>query len=177
MTMLVPNFAEALIVRESEAETFGFAQLMTRLLADGSDTGGALSAMRTTMGAGVEGAKPHTHNQSAELFYVIDGELQMLAGEKVITARKGDMVVVPPNMAHAFATTPTHTADFLIVQAPGLDRFGYFRLAERVMKGEATQADLIASQELYDNHFVDSPAWRAARDNANSPKIVAEGEI
>src|SRR5437879_2043625 len=94
MTMLVPNFAEALIVRESEAETFGFAQLMTRLLADGSDTGGALSAMRTTMGRGVEGAKPHTHNQSAELFYVIDGELQMLAGEKVITARKGDMVVV-----------------------------------------------------------------------------------
>ena len=57
-------------------------------------------------------------------------------------------MVVPPNMAHAFATLPGHSADFLIVQAPGLERFGYFRLAERISKGEATLEDLMASQEL-----------------------------
>jgi mannose-6-phosphate isomerase-like protein (cupin superfamily) len=164
MTILLPNFDEALVVREVEAETFGFAQLMTRLLADGSDTGGALSAMRTTMGRGVEGARPHTHRKSAELFYIIDGALQMLAGEQIINVSKGDMVVVPPEMAHAFATTSDQTADFLIVQAPGLDRFGYFRLVERVMKGEATPADIQASQEVYDNHFLESAVWKAARE-------------
>jgi hypothetical protein len=27
------------------------------------------------------------------------------------------------------------------------------------MKGEATIDDLLATQELYDNHFVDGPDW------------------
>ncbi|HZR43878.1 MAG TPA: cupin domain-containing protein [Ktedonobacteraceae bacterium] len=163
MTIIVPSFDDAIVVREADAEVLGMAQLATRLLADSDATGGALSVMRTTMGESIEGARPHTHSKSAELFYVLDGELQLLAGEKVVTARKGDLVVVPPNMAHAFATTPGHSADFLIVQAPGLPRFGYFRLVERLSRGEATLEDLLASQELYDNHFLQSSVWQAAR--------------
>ncbi len=167
MTMLVPSFDGALVVREADAEVLGLAQLSTRLLADSDATGGALSVMRTTMGEGIEGARPHTHSKSAEFFYVLDGELQLLADSQVITAGKGDLVVVPPNMAHAFATTPGRSADFLIVLAPGLERFGYFRLVERLSRGEATVEELLASQDLYDNHFLDSPVWRAARASAH----------
>ncbi len=163
MTILIPHFDDAIIVREADAEVLGWTSLTTRLLADSNDTGGAISVMRTTMGEGLEGARPHTHSKSAELFYILNGELQLLAGERVITARKGDLVVVPPDMPHAFATTPGHSADFLIAIAPGLDRFGYFRLVERLNRGEATLQELLESQELYDNHFLDSPAWRAAR--------------
>src|SRR2546430_12208979 len=101
MTLIVPSFDDAIVVREADAEVLGMAQLSTRLLADSDVTGGALSVMRTTMGDGIEGARPRTHSKSAELFYVLDGQLQLLAGEKVITAGKGDLVVIPPNMAHA----------------------------------------------------------------------------
>ncbi len=162
--MIVPNFDGNLVVREADAEVLGLTPLSTRLLADSDATGGILSIMRTTMGEGIEGARPHTHSKSAEFFYVLDGELQMLAGSQVITAGKGDLVMIPPNMAHAFATMPDQHADFLIILAPGLERFGYFRLVERLSRGEATLAELLASQELYDNHFLDSPAWRAARE-------------
>ena len=164
MTMIVPSFDGAIVVREADAEVLGLAQLSTRLLADSDATGGALSIMRTTIGEGIEGARPHTHSKSAEFFYVLDGELQLLTGSQVITAGKGDLVAVPPNMAHAFATTPDHRADFLIVLAPGLERFEYFRLVERLSRGEATLEELLASQELYDNHFLDSPVWQASRD-------------
>jgi quercetin dioxygenase-like cupin family protein len=167
MTILAPSFNDAIVVREADAEVLGMAQLSTHLLADSDSTGGALSVMRTTMGEGIEGARPHTHSKSAELFYVLDGQLQLLAGSQVITARKGDLVVVPPNIAHAFATTPSHRADFLIVQAPGLERFGCFRLVERLSHGEATLSELLASQELYDNHFLESPVWQAARASAH----------
>ena len=167
MTIPVPSFDEAIVVREADAEVLGLAQLSTRLLADSDATGGALSVMRTTMGEGIEGARPHTHSKSAELFYVLDGQLQLLAGSQVITAGKGDLVVIPPTMAHAFATTPGHSADFLIVLAPGLERFGYFRLIERLSRGEATLEELLASQELYDNHFLESSIWRAARASAH----------
>ena len=163
MTMIVPNFDDAVVVREADAEALGWSSLSTLLLADSNATGGALSVRRTTIGEGTEGARPHMHTKSAELFYVLDGELQILAGDQVIIAGKGDLVVVPPTMAHAFATTPGHTADFLIVLAPGLERFGYFRLLERLSRGEAQLSELLASQELYDNHFLESPVWRAAR--------------
>jgi quercetin dioxygenase-like cupin family protein len=167
MTLIVPSFDAALVVREADAEVPGMAQLSTRLLADSDATGETLSVMRTTMGEGIEGARPHTHSKSAELFYVLDGQLQLLAGSQVITAGKGDLVVVPPNMAHAFATTAGHSADFLIVLAPGLERFGYFRLVERLSRGEATLEELLASQELYDNHFLESAVWQAARESAH----------
>src|SRR5438128_9494110 len=109
MTMIVPSFDRAVVVREADAEVLGGAQLTARLLADSNATGGALSVMRTTIGEGTEGARPHTHSRSAELFYVLDGELQVLTGEQVVTAGKGDLVVVPPNMVHAFGTPPGHT--------------------------------------------------------------------
>ena len=102
-------------------------------------------------------------NHHTGVYISCQGQLQLLAGSQVITAGKGDLVIVPPNMTHAFATTPGHAADFLIVQTPGLKRFGYFRLAERLSRGEATLEELLASQELYDNHFLESPVWRAAR--------------
>lgn len=166
MTLIIPRFDDALVVREIDAEVLGLAPLATRLLADSDATGGALSIMRTTMGESIEGARPHTHHQSAELFYLLDGQIQLLTGDQVITANKGDLVVVPPDMAHAFATPPGHSADFLIVQTPGLPRFGYFHLVERLRRGEATLEELLASQELYDNHFLDHPVWRAARETA-----------
>src|SRR5215471_11187135 len=150
--MIVPNFDDTVVVREADAEALGWASLSTLLLADSNATGGALSVMRTTVGEGTEGARPHAHTKSAELFYILDGELQILTGDQVITAGKGDLVVVPPTMAHAFATAPGHAADFLIVLAPGLERFGYFRLLESLSKGEATLEELLASQERYDNH-------------------------
>jgi len=172
MTILVPSFDDAIVVREADAEVLGLAQLSTRLLADSDATGGALSIMRTTMREGVEGARPHTHSQSAELFYILDGQVHLLAGDQVLTASTGDLVIVPPNMAHAFATPAAHSADFLIVQAPGLARFGYFRLVERLNRGEATLEELLASQDLYDNHFLESPVWRAAR--GESPERVEQ---
>lgn len=106
ITVLVPRFDDAPVVREAGVEVLGMAELSTRLLADSDATGGALSVMRTTMGESIEGTRPHTHHQSAELFYLLDGQLQLLAGSQVLTAGKGDLVVIPPDMAHAFATPP-----------------------------------------------------------------------
>jgi mannose-6-phosphate isomerase-like protein (cupin superfamily) len=161
MTFPVPSFDDAVVVRAEDAELLGWTSVTIRLLADSPATGGALSVMRTTVGANTEGARPHHHTRSAELFYVLDGRSEILAGDRVLTASEGDLVVVPPRQVHAFATPPGHTTDLLIVQAPGLERFEYFRLIQRLMKGQATIEDLMATQERYDNHFVESPEWNA----------------
>ncbi|HEX3790856.1 MAG TPA: cupin domain-containing protein [Pseudonocardiaceae bacterium] len=153
----------AVVVREADAEVLGAAPSTVRLYADASSTGGALSSQRVTLGPGADGASPHHHTGSAELFFVLDGSLQVLAGDQVVTATEGDFLVVPPLMAHAFGALPGVGADVLIVITPGVERFEYFRLLDRVARGTASPQEILDSQERFDNRFLDSPVWRATR--------------
>ena len=162
MTLIDPRTA---VVRHDEAEVVGGPPSTVRLLLDADATGGALSTQRVTLVSGADGAVPHHHENGSELFYVLGGALQVLAGDDVLTLGAGDMAVVPPRTAHAFAAAPGAPADVLIVITPAVARFGYFRLLERLKKGEVTLEDLLATQERYDNHFVDSPAWTRARSH------------
>ena len=150
---------EPVLVRATEAETVGAAPALVTLLADVSTTGGVLSGARTRLGVGADGAAPHYHTGSSEMFFMLDGKLEVLAGEEIVTVSEGDMLVVPPLITHAFRAAVDSPADVLIVFIPGVERFGYFRLLEKVGHGEATVQDLLDSQEKFDNHFVESPVW------------------
>jgi quercetin dioxygenase-like cupin family protein len=161
MSLFVPKFDSSVIVREAEAEVIGRAPTTVRLLADASATGGALSTQRVTLVGGAPGATPHLHKGSAEMFYMLDGEAQLLSGDDIVTAERGDLVIVPPGMPHAFAAAPGSDADLLIVIAPGVERFEYFRHLQRIALGEVGPESLLEVQELYDNHFLKSAAWDA----------------
>jgi quercetin dioxygenase-like cupin family protein len=163
MSMVVPRFGDTVVVRFDEAEMVGRTPTVVRLLADSSAAGGALSTIRVTLSAGADGARPHHHAGSAELFYVIDGTAQLLSGEEIVTAAGGDLVVVPPDKVHAFGAAPDRDADILIVIAPGVERFEYFRHLERIAYGKVPPESLLEVQELYDTYFHSSPAWDAAR--------------
>jgi len=163
MSLIVPDFDKSVIVRSAEAEVIGRAPTTIQLLADSSSTGGALSTLRATLSDGADGAKPHHHVGSAELFYMLDGTAQLLSGEEIVTAERGDLVVVPPGVPHAFAAAPGHDADILIVITPGVERFEYFRHLERIAFGKVPPESLLEVQELYDTYFRQSPAWDGRR--------------
>ncbi|MEU2926600.1 cupin domain-containing protein [Streptomyces sp. NPDC007251] len=163
MSLFVPKFEESVIVREAEAEVVGAAPATIRLLADSSATGGALSTQRVTLKAGADGAKPHWHDNSAEMFFLLDGAADILSGEDVVTAGAGDLVIVPPGKPHAFAAVPGADADLLIVITPGVERFEYFRHLQRIRLGEATAESILEVQDLYDNHFLRSEVWETRR--------------
>jgi hypothetical protein len=84
MTVLVPNFDDALVVREADAEVLGLAPLSTRLLADSNVTGGTLSIMRTTMGEGIEGARPHTPSGQCHLNKKNVAEVLLFEGKALL---------------------------------------------------------------------------------------------
>jgi len=159
MSLIVPHFDSSVVVRSAEAEVVGRAPATVRLLADSSATGGALSTQRITLTGGADGARPHHHTGSAEMFFMLDGTARLLSGDKIVTAEQGDLVVVPPGMPHAFAAAPGQDADILIVITPGIERFEYFRHLERIGLGKVPPESLLEVQELYDNHFVASEVW------------------
>jgi mannose-6-phosphate isomerase-like protein (cupin superfamily) len=156
------------IIRSGEAEFLGADGYPSsiRLLADASNTNGALSTQRVTLGSGADGASPHLHKGSSELFFVVEGSAQILAGSDVTTLHDGDLAVVPPGTPHAFAAPSGSSADLLIVITPGVERFEYFRLTAQFQLGNASLEDILAAQDRFDNHFLDSPEWRAARTTA-----------
>ncbi|MFF4255986.1 cupin domain-containing protein [Streptomyces sp. NPDC001663] len=163
MSLFVPKFNDSVIVRDAEAEVIGGAPVGVKLLADSSASGGALSTVRVTLKDGADGARPHLHNNSAEMFFMLDGAAQLLSGEDIVTAEPGDLVVVPPGKPHAFAAVPGADADILIVITPGVERFEYFRHLQRIRLGEVTPESLLEVQDLYDNHFLKSAVWDGRR--------------
>jgi hypothetical protein len=64
-----------------------------------------------------------------------------------------------PGVTHAFAAASGRDADLLIVIAPGVERFGYFRTLAEVMAGKVAPDSLVADQERYDTYFEQSAAW------------------
>lgn len=162
MSLIVPNFDNSVVVRSGEAEVVGRAPTSVRLLADSSAAGGALSTIQVSLAEGANGARPHHHAGSAELFYLLDGTAQLLSGEQIVTAERGDLVVVPPRLTHAFRAAPGENAEILIVIAPGVERFEYFRHLARIAYGEVPPESLLEVQELYDTYFERSPVWDAA---------------
>ncbi|MEO3783769.1 cupin domain-containing protein [Actinocorallia sp. B10E7] len=153
----------SVLVRAEQASLVqdGATSLIT-LLADAGATGGALTANRATLEKGSPGAPAHFHTKASEMFFVLDGAMRFLVGEEVVTLGEGDFLTVPPNVPHAFAPAPGRAADMLVVFTPGMERFDYYRLLERVYRGEATVQDIRDSSEKYDNHYFTSDVWQQA---------------
>ncbi|MCQ9133595.1 MULTISPECIES: cupin domain-containing protein [Streptomyces] len=150
-----------LLVRADRAETVqdGALSLIT-LLADAGATDGALTANKATFAKGSPGAPAHFHTKATEVFLVLDGAMRFLVGDEVRTLGKGDFLTVPPTVPHAFAPAVDSTAELLVLFTPGLHRFDYYRLLERVYRGEADVEEIRASSERYDNHYFASPVWQ-----------------
>src|SRR5215510_4932559 len=164
MSFIEADGQKIVLVRAAEAEVLGGGLMTTRLLADSDSTDGAISANRTLLRQGAGGPPAHYHAGSTEIFFILGGSLQALAGDRIVKLNEGDFLVIPRHMPHAFAAPPRADADVLIIQAPELKkRFEYLRLAERAIKGQASPQEILDSQERFDNHFLDSPIWREAR--------------
>lgn len=147
------------LVRAADAEVLPASGVT--LLADAEATAGALTSNRSWFAAGSAGAPPHFHTGAAELFFVLDGSLDVLLGEEIVTVTAHDLLVVPAGVPHAFAPSTDHTADVLFVYTPSKPRFDYYRLLERLYTGAASPAEITDSQDRFDNHYVDSPVWDA----------------
>ncbi|WP_018178037.1 cupin domain-containing protein [Jongsikchunia kroppenstedtii] len=155
----------AAILRPEESEIIGAGQpASVRLLIDSNEAGGSVSTVEVTLAEGADGATPHHHTLSDEVFYVADGELQVLAGDEIVTVAAGGALVVPKFMPHAFGAAPGSSARLFIALMPGVERHGYFRFLERLALGEVEPADIEAAQRDYDNYFDDVPRWWEERN-------------
>ena len=146
----------ATVVRAAEAERLELPDgSALQLLADPAVTGCDLSVHHTLLRNGADGAGPHHHDTSAELFYVVAGHVELLVGDDVVTAATGDLVAVPPHTVHAFGALAGRDAELLVL-TPTVERFDLFRQ----MLGHAVPD---SDPDRFDTHPDHSPTWTNAR--------------
>ena len=100
------------------------------VLADDARTDGSF-CMFDVHGLRGAGAPPHVSADADCFYYVLDGEADMLLGEEVKPARKGDFVFIPRGVTHSRVTT-SDSARFLCLRTPG----GFERALE--LRGQRT---------------------------------------
>ncbi|MCB0842704.1 MAG: cupin domain-containing protein, partial [Bacteroidetes bacterium] len=69
----------------------------------------------TNLNPGVKSHEPHTHNAS-EFIIMIEGETEMEIGDKVFTAKAGDIYFAPANVPHAIRNTGSTQAMYFAYQ-------------------------------------------------------------
>ncbi len=86
-------------------------------LATERDTGGAFEFVVTKMRKGTE-PPPHVHEVEHEMFYVLDGILDVYVGDACLQATPGECVFLPKRHAHAFKI---HSPEIhmLVLMTPG----------------------------------------------------------
>lgn len=83
-----------------------------------AETGGAYSVYVATIPLRT-GAPLHIHHQETEAFYVLEGELEFVAGERAIRAGSGDFLHVDKGMIHGFTNMGPAVARYLGIVTPG----------------------------------------------------------
>jgi quercetin dioxygenase-like cupin family protein len=86
------------------------------------ETGGAYALIECTVVG--DGPSPHIHTSEEEAFYVLEGELNVLVGERTVTATAGAFVLVPRGTVHTFSKAGTASAKILTIISPaGFEKF------------------------------------------------------
>ena len=84
----------------------------------GQQTGGQIGLVEATVPPG-GGPAPHIHDRTDETFYVVDGELEFLDGDKTFTASAGDVVFLPRGNVDRFHNPGIQPARLVFIYTPG----------------------------------------------------------
>lgn len=65
----------------------------------------------------------HVHAQEDDAFYIVEGEMTFVFGDRRVTAAPGTFVLVPPGVRHGFRNEGIRPVRMLNIHAPaGFDR-------------------------------------------------------
>jgi len=108
----------ARITPAAEAKMVWALGVQVTIRADSEMTGGAYSAFEDLVLPG-QGPPLHTHTKEDETMYVIEGELEVVLGDKTYIARPGDFAHMARGVPHRFKNISDKPARMLLTYTPG----------------------------------------------------------
>jgi len=127
--MLVNAGNEAKVMAKGEGDVWNVIGTEIICKVRSEETGGTYAIVENFVPP-QEGPPPHFHNGEDELFYVTEGEFEILCGERKFIAKKGDLAIIPRGSVHAFRNITNEMGKLWITVTPG----GFEKFFEEVSR-------------------------------------------
>jgi quercetin dioxygenase-like cupin family protein len=88
-----------------------------------------VAILESTLPPRTVGAPPHIHHHEDEYFYVLEGEITLLSGDKEIPAPAGTLAALPREVRHAYWNASDKPARVLLTIVPGAFAQFFFDVA------------------------------------------------
>jgi mannose-6-phosphate isomerase-like protein (cupin superfamily) len=112
------NRREPVILGPGEGRAYPMGRISALFKADGDETGKAYSISEWWLDANTKGPGAHSHEED-DIFFIIEGTMSVLVGERWIDASKGSFVLVPGGTTHDFENRSDSRAGMLNLSIPG----------------------------------------------------------
>ncbi|WP_088889995.1 cupin domain-containing protein [Leptolyngbya ohadii] len=145
-----------LILQPGEGKSVQIRRSTCTFKATGKETNGHFGLFEFVMEPGANGASPHIHKELTEMFYVVEGEIELVLGDRRIIAELRTFLLVPENTPHGFSNAGQTIATLLILFCPADSREQYFEgLAELTKNGrQPSQEELLDLMQRFDQYPV-----------------------
>jgi len=115
----IPDGPPTKVVAPGEGETLTIAGNTIVFKAEAADTGGAFGLVEYTASPGFAGPPLHVHRETADMFFVLDGELALQLDGETVAAPAGAFALAAPGTPHTFSNPGESPARFLSLTSPG----------------------------------------------------------
>lgn len=101
-----------------QGRSYPMGRISAIFKADGDETQGGYSISEWWLEPHTQGPGAHAHDED-DIFYVIEGTMSILVGERWIDAPKGSFVLAPGGLTHDFENRSESRAGVLNLSIPG----------------------------------------------------------
>ena len=110
---------EPILLGPDEGRSYALGAMRAVFKADEEETGCGYSISEWWLEPHSAGPGAHSHGDNDDLFYVIEGVMTFLIGDKWEQVQKGGFVRAPRGVAHDFRNDTDARAGFLNIYVPG----------------------------------------------------------
>jgi mannose-6-phosphate isomerase-like protein (cupin superfamily) len=145
----------AIVLKSGEGRTLTLGPIRMAIQEDGTHTRGTFGMAEFEVAPHAPTPPPHIHHAHEEGFYILEGELEFLAGTQTVRASQGTFVMVPIGTRHTFSNPTEKPARFLNTFTPP-SYLGYFEELSRLNQASVapTPQQLAELMARYDTEVV-----------------------
>lgn len=113
-----PKQRAGIFLAPGKGRRYPMGRISAVFKADGDETQNEYSISEWWLEPKTQGPGAHSHAED-DVFYVIEGTMSFLLGDRWIDAPKGSFVLVPRGMTHDFENRSSSRAGVLNISVPG----------------------------------------------------------
>jgi mannose-6-phosphate isomerase-like protein (cupin superfamily) len=108
-----------ILVLPGQARQYQCGPMHASFFADGAESADRYSVSIWRVAPNSPGPGAHSHEANEELFYVVEGTMTFIVGDRSVEAPAGSFLRIPAGVMHDFENTTRHPAAVFNVFIPG----------------------------------------------------------